>query len=45
VPCSIPSNQGVRASPREGVTRDSGWVNGKFADDVIFGLLDAEFTA
>jgi RimJ/RimL family protein N-acetyltransferase len=30
---------------REGTTRDSGWVNGKFADDVIFGLLDSEFTA
>jgi RimJ/RimL family protein N-acetyltransferase len=30
---------------REGTTRDSGWVNGRFADDVIFGLLDAEFTA
>jgi RimJ/RimL family protein N-acetyltransferase len=29
---------------REGVTRGSGWVNGRWADDVIFGLLDTEFT-
>jgi RimJ/RimL family protein N-acetyltransferase len=29
---------------REGTTRDSGWVNGKFADDVIFGLLATEFS-
>jgi RimJ/RimL family protein N-acetyltransferase len=27
---------------REGVTRDSDWVNGRFADSVIFGLLDAD---
>lgn len=29
---------------REGATRDSGWVNGRFCDDVIFGLLAEEFT-
>jgi len=29
---------------REGVTRGSGWVNGEWADDVIFGLLDTEFS-
>ena len=29
---------------REGVTRSSGWVNGRWADDVIFGLLDTEFS-
>lgn len=29
---------------REGVTRSSGWVDGQWADDVIFGLLDTEFT-
>jgi RimJ/RimL family protein N-acetyltransferase len=29
---------------REGATRGSAWVNGGFADDVIFGLLVAEFT-
>jgi RimJ/RimL family protein N-acetyltransferase len=28
---------------REGTTRGSSWVNGGFADDVIFGLLAAEF--
>jgi len=28
---------------REGVTRCSSWVNGRWADDVIFGLLDTEF--
>jgi RimJ/RimL family protein N-acetyltransferase len=28
---------------REGVTRGSSWVNGRWADDVIFGLLDTEF--
>lgn len=28
---------------REGVTRGSSWVNGGFTDDVIFGLLAAEF--
>jgi len=28
---------------QEGVTRGSGWVNGAFADCVIFGLLAAEF--
>lgn len=27
---------------REGVTRGSDWVNGRFADSVIFGLLDAD---
>jgi RimJ/RimL family protein N-acetyltransferase len=30
---------------REGVTRGSDWVNGAFADCVIFGLLAAEFRA
>jgi RimJ/RimL family protein N-acetyltransferase len=29
---------------REGATRSSSWVNGEWADDVIFGLLDAEFS-
>ena len=29
---------------REGVTRGSSWVNGRFMDDVIFGLLAAEFS-
>ena len=28
---------------REGMTRGSSWVNGSWADDVIFGLLDSEF--
>jgi RimJ/RimL family protein N-acetyltransferase len=27
---------------REGVTRGSDWVNGAFADGVIFGLLDSD---
>jgi RimJ/RimL family protein N-acetyltransferase len=29
---------------REGMTRSSSWVNGRFCDDVIFGLLAEEFT-
>jgi RimJ/RimL family protein N-acetyltransferase len=29
---------------REGATRGSSWVNGGFADDVIFGLLAEEFS-
>ena len=28
---------------REGITRGSSWVNGRWADDVIFGLLSTEF--
>jgi RimJ/RimL family protein N-acetyltransferase len=28
---------------REGTTRGSAWVNGRWVDDVIFGLLDTEF--
>jgi RimJ/RimL family protein N-acetyltransferase len=28
---------------REGASRGSSWVNGRWADDVIFGLLDTEF--
>ena len=28
---------------REGATRGSSWVNGRFMDDVIFGLMDDEF--
>ena len=28
---------------REGVIRGSSWVNGRWADDVIFGLLDTEY--
>jgi RimJ/RimL family protein N-acetyltransferase len=28
---------------REGATRGSSWVNGRWTDDVIFGLLDTEF--
>jgi RimJ/RimL family protein N-acetyltransferase len=30
---------------REGTTRGSSWVNGGWADDVIFGLLDSEFAS
>jgi RimJ/RimL family protein N-acetyltransferase len=30
---------------REGATRGSSWMNGRFADDVIFGLLADEFTS
>jgi RimJ/RimL family protein N-acetyltransferase len=30
---------------REGATRGSSWVNGRFADDVIFGLLAEELTS
>jgi RimJ/RimL family protein N-acetyltransferase len=29
---------------REGTTRGSSWVNGGYADDVIFGLLTEEFS-
>lgn len=29
---------------REGIIRDSSWVNGRFMDDVVFGLLAEEFT-
>ena len=29
---------------REGAARGCSWVNGQWADDVIFGLLDTEFT-
>lgn len=29
---------------REGATRGSSWVDGQWADGVIFGLLDTEFT-
>ena len=29
---------------REGATRGSSWVNGRFMDDVIFGLLAEEFS-
>jgi RimJ/RimL family protein N-acetyltransferase len=29
---------------REGATRGSSWLNGRFMDDVIFGLLAEEFT-
>ena len=29
---------------REGTTRGSAWVNGRFYDDVIFGLLAEEST-
>jgi RimJ/RimL family protein N-acetyltransferase len=29
---------------REGMTRGSSWVNGRFCDDVFFGLLAVEFT-
>jgi RimJ/RimL family protein N-acetyltransferase len=28
---------------REGTSRGSSWVNGRWTDDVIFGLLDTEF--
>jgi RimJ/RimL family protein N-acetyltransferase len=38
-------NAAVRAGfTREGTTRDSAWVNGRWMDDVIFGLLDTEFS-
>jgi RimJ/RimL family protein N-acetyltransferase len=30
---------------QEGTRRDAGWVNGAFADEVIFGLLETEWTA
>lgn len=30
---------------REGVTRGSDWVNGRFADSVLFGLLDSDPSA
>jgi RimJ/RimL family protein N-acetyltransferase len=29
---------------REGATRGSSWVNGRYADDVLFGLLAEEYT-
>jgi RimJ/RimL family protein N-acetyltransferase len=29
---------------REGTLRSALWVNGRFADDVVFGLLDTEFS-
>jgi RimJ/RimL family protein N-acetyltransferase len=29
---------------REGTLRNASWVNGRWADDVIFGLLDTEFS-
>jgi RimJ/RimL family protein N-acetyltransferase len=29
---------------REGTLRSAYWVNGRFADDVVFGLLDTEFS-
>ena len=29
---------------REGTMRGASWVNGRLADDVIFGLLDTEFS-
>jgi RimJ/RimL family protein N-acetyltransferase len=28
---------------REGTTRESSWANGGFTDDVLFGLLAAEY--
>jgi RimJ/RimL family protein N-acetyltransferase len=28
---------------REGTSRGSSWVNGRWTDDVVFGLLDTEF--
>jgi RimJ/RimL family protein N-acetyltransferase len=32
----------IRVAVQVGVTRGSDWVNGRFADSVIFGLLDAD---
>ena len=29
---------------REGTIRDASWVNGRWVDDVVFGLLDTEFS-
>ena len=29
---------------REGTMRGAAWVNGQWVDDVVFGLLDTEFT-
>jgi RimJ/RimL family protein N-acetyltransferase len=29
---------------REGLMRKSGWVNGRWADDLVFGLLETEFS-
>jgi RimJ/RimL family protein N-acetyltransferase len=46
---TLPDNHAMMAAAeragftREGVTRGSSWVNGRWMDDVIFGLLDTEF--
>ena len=29
---------------REGTIRGASWVNGRWADDVLFGMLDTEFS-
>src|ERR1700733_5230757 len=47
---TLPDNHAMLAAAvragfaREGVTRGSSWVNGQWMDDVIFGLLDTEFS-
>jgi RimJ/RimL family protein N-acetyltransferase len=47
---TLPDNHAMIAaaeragSTREGVTRGSSWVNGRWMDDVIFGLLNTEFS-
>ena len=47
---TLPDNHAMMAAAvragftREGTTRDSAWVNGRWMDDVIFGLLDTEFS-
>ena len=47
---TLPDNHAMIAAAeragftREGVTRGSSWVNGRWMDDVIFGLLNTEFS-
>jgi len=47
---TLPDNHAMMAAAvrvgftREGTTRGSAWVNGRWMDDVIFGLLDTEFS-
>jgi RimJ/RimL family protein N-acetyltransferase len=47
---TLPDNHAMVAAAvragftREGTTRGASWVNGRWMDDVIFGLLDTEFS-
>jgi RimJ/RimL family protein N-acetyltransferase len=47
---TLPDNHAMMAAAvragftPEGTTRSSSWVNGQWMDDVIFGLLDTEFS-